>query len=286
MDNRDDTATPGPVDSANAAFTGTDRTKPEEFTITDFEPPSQSEANATELAGYGKPGAQESTPLGRYAGMVAGAAEGVSEGLEQHNLADGARRAVQEGARFVEALRPKLNTTAMQERLIHGIDEAKANIKAVADETKERAHAVAQAAERATKAPRLVARDLKEAAGAYTSGFARGLGLYAAAGVVGVAALTVLTVGFVVGLDRLLGAPWGEFIVAIAYAIGAFIVVGLAKAAHTRGRVRAMGHMQAAQEELRHVTRPVRRAFSRHAIRHGDYSREPIAKPMVRRPRS
>ncbi|HEX2065527.1 MAG TPA: phage holin family protein, partial [Candidatus Thermoplasmatota archaeon] len=81
------------------------------------------------------------------------------------------------------------------------------------------------------------------------------------AGAVALAAFIVLTVGFVVGLDLLLGQPWGAFIVGALYALGAFLVARMAGKALRQGGQEAQRHLQDARAEVHGVTRPLRRIF-------------------------
>jgi hypothetical protein len=194
---------------------------------------------------------------------IAGAAEGLAQGLRESRLAEATGDALHEGGRLAKAVTrsPRRANRAIDRRVRH----AQATVRRVARRTEEGVAAVVETADRALQAPPRIAEDLKEAGGAYLGGLAKSAAFYVAAGAIGIAAFIVLTIGFVTGLDLLLGQPWGAFIVALAYGLAALAVALLARGAMHRGQQVASHRIQSAKQEARAVVQPLRQLRSRPA---------------------
>ena len=206
---------------------------------------------------FAPPAASDPLPV-RAAAIVEGAADGIADGLERDQVAD-ELDAVHGAIRTGQGARPTRSPRA--DRLRARLEQIDERVDAVVDKTRLRARAVAESARRARGAPPTIAADLKRAAKAWTGGLAASLGLRAAAGVVAAVAFVVLTVGLVQGLNALVGAPWGTFLVALAYFLGAMILMGAARGRAKAGNAEAVRQLQHARHEVRRVARPVRNAF-------------------------
>lgn len=141
--------------------------------------------------------------------------------------------------------------------------ELRESAEELRDATKERAHAVMETGRRAQDAPGIIMSDVKNAVSSYTSGLTKSIGMYLAAGVVGAAGAVVFTVALVRGLNLWLGVPWGGFITAVLYGLGAWGLMAYGKSKREQGAEEAQGHIDHIGEETRYVTRPVRETFGR-----------------------
>ena len=155
-------------------------------------------------------------------------------------------------------------THEVQDRVRHGVGEVRQTTTHLAHEGKVRAQAVAETSRRAARAPKHIGDDLREAGSSYAHSLTAGWGLFALAGVLGVASLVVLTVGLVVWLNALLGSPAGYFLTVLGYLVVAGVLAGVAVARRRKHREEAREHVRDVRREVRHVTRPVRRAFNDH----------------------
>ncbi|MBW3582301.1 MAG: phage holin family protein [Euryarchaeota archaeon] len=142
----------------------------------------------------------------------------------------------------------------------HEVRESAAELR---DAAKERTQAVMETGRRAQEAPGIIMTDLKKAVTSYTTGLTKSIGMYLAAGVVGAAGAVVFTVALVRGLNLWLGVPWGGFITAVLYGLGAWGLMAYGKSKREEGEEKAQGHIDHIGEETRYVTRPVREAFGR-----------------------
>jgi hypothetical protein len=122
---------------------------------------------------------------------------------------------------------------------------------------------IAAAVVAASSARRLVKHDLKAATSSYRESLTSGLGLFAGAGLLGLLAVVVLTVGFVVGLNLLLGSPAGYFITAGVYLLAAGLFVGVAVHSRREHKKEAQEHVQEARDDARLVVLPLRAAFGK-----------------------
>jgi membrane protein implicated in regulation of membrane protease activity len=78
-------------------------------------------------------------------------------------------------------------------------------------------------------------------------------------------AFACLTAGFVIGLDLLLGAPWGAFVVTLVYAAVALAFFLRARTAIRHGTDEAARHVEAAKRRGRAIAQPLRDFQSRPA---------------------
>lgn len=159
---------------------------------------------------------------------------------------------------------------AVAERVGHARDELSdqvARVKYKAHEVKEdvkiKAEAVGETGRRAARAPGRIRHELGEALTAWKRGLMAGLAGMAIMAVLGLIALIVLTIAMVVGLNELLFDPAGTFLVAGIYLVGALVAFGIAKGAKARAAHEKEERIANAEEEVRHVGRPVREAFNR-----------------------
>jgi hypothetical protein len=181
----------------------------------------------------------------------------LAQGLRESRLAEATEAALHEGGRLAKATaRGKDNARAAIDR---GVRRAQRATRHAAERTRESAEAVAETSRRAVAAPPRIGRDLREALSAWAGGFAKGIALYAAAGAIALVALVVLTVGFVVGLDLLLGRPWGAFLVGAAYALAAVAAALAARNAIRKGQRTAQARVEDARREARAIVQPLRR---------------------------
>jgi hypothetical protein len=195
-------------------------------------------------------------PISKPAAVIEGAADGLADGLEREQPERGVQETLHRaGQRFEASPSPR------SQRLRARLDRVEDKVEEVVDKTRVRARAVAETARRAREAPPTLAEELTGALRSWTSGIAKSIGMAVAAGVVAVAALVVFTVGLVQGFNDVLGAPGGTFLVAVLYGIVALVLFGSGKGKAAEGRQEAKAQLIAAKEEVRHVTRPVRRAF-------------------------
>jgi hypothetical protein len=202
------------------------------------------------------PASSDSLPT-RTSAVVEGAADGLADGLEREAIGDDVHAAMQRSSQAVRS-----HGSPRSERLRARLEQVDSKVDDVIDKTRLRARAVAESARRARDAPPAIANDLKAAGRSWLGGLAASVGFSAAAGVVGAIALGVLTVGLVQGLNALVGAPLGTFIVAVAYGLVALALFSAGKARAKRGREEARGQLAAARHEIRRVAKPVRRAFT------------------------
>lgn len=128
----------------------------------------------------------------------------------------------------------------------------------------QKAKAVNQSARRVVRIREHSTDELKEAASSYGHSLTSGLGLFAGAGGVAVAALVVLTVGLVVALNGWIGAPWGYFVTVFGYLVIAGVFVGAGKRVREVQREDAQEHVDQVRDEIRYASRPVRDAFGSH----------------------
>lgn len=121
--------------------------------------------------------------------------------------------------------------------------------------------AVAETAERAAHAPKDVAREVRLELEAWTQGLARMAALGAAAALVGLFALALLTLFAVEGLDAVLGEPWGALVVGLAYALGAALLVHALLRAKAHAEAERALHKEHRQDDVAYVAEPVRDAI-------------------------
>jgi hypothetical protein len=197
-----------------------------------------------------------SDALSKPSAFVEGAADGLADGLEREQPERGVHESLHRTGERLER-----DPSSRSQRLRARLDHVEDKVDEVVDKTRVRARAVAETARRAREAPPTLAEELTGALRSWTSGIAKGIGLTVAAGLVAAIAFTVFTIGLVQGLNLWLGAPWGTFLVALVYAAVAFGFYGMGKGKAAEGRQEAKAQLIAAKEEVRHVTRPVRRAF-------------------------
>lgn len=202
--------------------------------------------------------AADPLPL-RAAAVIEGTADGIADGLERDQVAGELDAVHGVIGRTGQGQRPSRSPRA--DRLRARLEQIDEKVDGVVDKTRVRARAVAETARRARTAPAAISADLKHAAKAWTGGMAASIGLRVAAGVVGAVAFVVLTVGLVQGLNAILGAPWGTFVVALGYGLVAMVLASAAKGRAKRGRAEAREQLLAARHELRRVARPIRNAF-------------------------
>ncbi|MFO1533797.1 MAG: phage holin family protein [Thermoplasmatota archaeon] len=233
----------------------------------------------------GRLAAKVDRAVDRVAAPVLGSLEGAAESAERYDLRASTHDAIGHGARLARAVRPvrpsapgargaskrrRASSRSKPARRLHAaadaafdtLHSASAGAAALVAGTKEKVDAVAESAQRATEAPPVLARDVRQAFTAWVGGLAAGVGLMAGGAFLGVLFVAVFTVGLVVGLDMLLGAPWGAFAVAGAYLAGAVACFLAANAKRRRAQREAAQHIAHAKGEVRRVTRPIRRAFS------------------------
>lgn len=247
---------------------------------------------------------QERHPVRNAAAAVAGAAQGLREGLGEQHLVEESQRAVHNVGELtraatgearrqwqspeVEELRRDTSQAAeaagrrvrearaeaapvVQQRTqeaVHRVQETahgvQERVQHGVEEGRERTQAVGETARRAARAPKHIKDDLKEATSSYAHSLTAGWGMFAGAGVLGAASLVVLTVGLVVWLNALLGSPAGYFLTVLGYLVVAGVLAAVARSRRKDHREDAREHVQDVRREVRHVARPVRRAFSNH----------------------
>jgi len=130
------------------------------------------------------------------------------------------------------------------------------------EEVKVRAEAVGESAKRAKAAPRRIGYHLRKALDAWWTGFTTALAMMAAMLVLAIATLVVLTIALVVGLNQLLGDPAGTWVVVAIYVVAMLVAWATMRAMRTRSRHETRRRIEYSKQEVRHVTAPVRSAFS------------------------
>lgn len=214
------------------------------------------------------------TPRNKVAAGLLGALDGLAQGLEANDVAATTDRAMAETTAVVAGVERGIHRSgfakskrggrhARRGRAPHPVSRpmrrARRVVRHAIERTQSGAHAVAETGRRAMRAPPLVVNDLKQAATSYGKGWAKGIAFYAIAGVVAIAAFACLTAGFVIGLNLLLGPPWGAFVVAAVYVGVALVFVNKAGKAVRRGTVEATRHVGDAKRHIREVGEPIRR---------------------------
>lgn len=241
--------------------------------------------------------AEETT--GRIAAAIAGALEGFVEALERYDVANEGQRAIRNAGELSRAAAVEGSTQARSPEMRQVGEQVRAagtrvgeatgaatdRVRATAEDAREsvhdavesakhaayrvkegatvRAEALAETGRRARAAPRHIADELSEAFGAWRRALMTSLAMFAALTIFSAIALIVLTIALVVGLNELLGDPAGTFVVALIYVVVAGIAWGVARTAKTRAALEREERMENVREEVRHVVRPVRDAFSR-----------------------
>jgi hypothetical protein len=195
-------------------------------------------------------------PLAKPSAYLEGAADGLADGLEREEPETPLQQTLHRASETFAS-----HPSPRSERLRAKLDQVEDKVSEAVDKTRVRARAVAETARRAREAPPTLAEELTGALRSWTSGLAKGLGLKVAGGVIAAIAFTVLTVGLVQWLNLRLGYPRGAFVVAVAYGLLAAIAFAAGKGKAAKGKMEAKAQLIAAREEIRHVTRPVRRAF-------------------------
>lgn len=157
------------------------------------------------------------------------------------------------------------------------VERVRKTVRRAVDRTQAGAEALAETSKRAAKAPGLVARDLGGAAGAYARGYTRMAVNYAVMGVLGLGALILFTVALAVGLNRVLGSPWGTAIVGLLYVVGAGIAMAMAKAAQVAAKREATIKIEHAKAEVHAIADPWRRF-----LRPSDFDGRRMSPPQLK----
>lgn len=197
-----------------------------------------------------------SHPLAKPAAAIEGASDGLADALEREEIEEEVHEATHRAGEAFGAS-PSPRTQRLRARL----DRVDEKVDEVVDKARVRARAVAETARRARDAPPTVAEELTGALKAWTSGLAKGLALKVAAGAVAIIALVVLTIALVQGLNQEWGAPRGTAAVGVGYLVLTLLLFMAGKGEAAKGKEEAKERLDAAKDEVRHVTRPVRRAF-------------------------
>lgn len=125
----------------------------------------------------------------------------------------------------------------------------------------QKARAVNQSAHRAVRIRQESTNELKEATSSYAHSLTSGFGFFIGAGVIGAASFVVLTVGLVIGLNALVGAPAGYFLTVLAYLVVAGVLIGVGKRSRETKREDAKEHAEHVRSELRYASHPMVKAF-------------------------
>jgi len=189
------------------------------------------------------------------AGRAAAVADGFGDAIEQSGLKEAASNAITQTGRMGRL------ATKQRRRFDRRVERIRDKTETVIDKTAKGAHAVAETGRRAVAAPPHVLDDVREAGKAWMAGMLAGAALYAGAWIAALIALAAFSIGFAAGLNLWLGSPWGTFIVAALYAVGAAILVTMARRQQGRGTEEARQHMHDAQQELRAVVQPIKDAL-------------------------
>lgn len=151
----------------------------------------------------------------------------------------------------------------VRENVGERVESAKYAAQRVKEEVKVRADAVGETGRRAKVAPRHIRHELGEAFASWKKAFVTNLAMMALVGLFGLTAFIVLTIALIAGFTLLIGWVAALFLVTVLYAIVAGICFAVAKSAKTKAAHEREERMENAREEVRHVVRPVRDAFSR-----------------------
>lgn len=224
----------------------------------------------------------------RIAAAIAGALEGFVEALDRYDLAGETERAARQAGDITRSAAVEGQTLAhtpeMEQvgeglrtaghkagEVVHGATDsvrsaahsARETARRVKEGVTVRAEAVVETGRRARSAPRIIGRELSEAFAVWKRALMTSLVTMLALAIFAATALVVLTIALVVGLNEVLGDPAGTFVVALLYVVVAGIAFGIGKAARARAALEREERMANAREEVRHVVRPLREAFSR-----------------------
>lgn len=148
------------------------------------------------------------------------------------------------------------NVREQAESVKYAAQRAKENVRV-------KAEAVAETGRRARVAPGNILHEYGEAFRAWKRALVTSIAMFALIGVVGIAAFVVLTIALIAGLSVLIGPIAALFVVALLYVVVAGVCYAVAKSAGKRAAEERAEHMENVREEMRHVGRPVRNAFSR-----------------------
>lgn len=151
---------------------------------------------------------------------------------------------------------------SMQQSMHETADRVRHTAQVAKEETKVRGQAIAESGRRAKQAPGHIRHELSAAVSAWMKGLATAIAMWAALGLVGATAFIVLTIALVTGLNELIGDPAGTFVVAVLYLVVAGIAYGAARRARASASEKTHEHVENSKEEVRHVTGPLRDAFS------------------------
>lgn len=151
----------------------------------------------------------------------------------------------------------------LRENVQERVESAKYAATRVKEEVKVRADAVGETGRRAKVAPRHIGHELGEAFASWKKALVTSIAMMALVGLFGLAAFIVLTIALIAGFTILVGWVPALFIVTVLYAIVAGICIAVAKSAKTKAAHEREERMENAREEVRHVVRPVKDAFSR-----------------------
>lgn len=140
---------------------------------------------------------------------------------------------------------------------------ARETVDHVRAEVKVRADAVAETGRRAKLAPRHIGHELGEAVASWKRSLVTAIAMGGVIALFGITAFIVLTMALISGLTLIVGWVGALFLVTLLYVIAAGIAYAVAKSAKTKAAHEREERMENAREEVRHVVRPVRDAFSR-----------------------
>lgn len=138
------------------------------------------------------------------------------------------------------------------------VKRAQDTIRDQAQNVRDKAEGVREASHRSRGATAKVLGHVRDAATASLRSVGIAAGGYAAAGVVGAITLVLLSIGSVVGFNLVLGSPWGYFLTAGIYALGAVLIAVGARMGQEKQKDKAAQEMEDARDEITYVVAPLR----------------------------
>lgn len=214
-----------------------------------------------DLGGAAEEGLHQAGDVAREAGAEAKAQASTPEmrqlGRGMQKAADKVGDAAADAADAVKATAQDVKYSVQQKA--EDLREGYQNVK---EEVKVRAEAVGESAKRAKAAPRRIGYHLRKALDAWWTGVTTTLAMMAAMFVLGIVTLVVLTIALVVGLNQLLGDPAGTWVVVAIYVVAMLVAWATMRAMRAKSRDETQRRIEYSKQEVRHVTAPVRSAFS------------------------
>lgn len=210
--------------------------------------------------GHSEPEERAEASARRIAAAAAGALEGFVEALDRHDVAAEAERAVQEAGAIARAAS---GASPAAEGGVSSSHVARETARLVKADVAARVRAVAESGRRARMARRILGHEISQVFRSWRRSWLAAAAMGGALVLFLVTGLVVFTIALVVASNEIIGDPLGTFVVAFLFIVAAGLAHAVAKSMHTRSASERKERYASAREEMRHVARPARGAFSR-----------------------